>query len=457
MFGVKDILEATEGALLQGSLKTEFSSVSTDTRSLKRGALFIAIIGKNFDGHNFIESAHSLGAKGAVMSEEKTLSSDGAFALIKVKDTIKALAEIAKYHRKRFDIPVIGITGSNGKTTAKEMVACLLSKRYNVLKNEGTENNFIGVPKTLLKLNDSCEFAVLELGSTHPGEIAYLSEVIQPNCGVVLNIGHSHLEFFEKLENVRKEKVSLLARLGTDGVAVVNGDDPGLVKEAEGICEDVVTFGLGRHCRYTASDIEETSSGIGFAVNKKYTFNMKILGKHNIYNALASIAVASLYGVTSDEIKEAFDNYRLPAMRMEFTEIEGIRFIFDCYNSNPTSMSSALETLAGLNGRGRKIIVAGDMLELGQDAASLHRQVGKLAARAKANVLVGVGPLSRFILEGAQEEGIDGEALLHFENSVDAAKALKDILKEGDLVLVKGSRDMKMEEIRKCFITCFTR
>ena len=459
MFDVKAVLEATEGKLLSGKSEAAFLGISTDTRRLKRGELFVAIKGRVFDGHDYIQEARSKGAGGAVVSQDRDFANlnRSDFVLIKVSDSIKALGDIANFHRRKFDIPIIAITGSNGKTTVKEMLASILMDTYKVLKNEGTENNFIGVPLTLLKLNSSYEIAVVELGTNHFGEIARLAEIVQPSCGVVINIGPSHLEFFNSVDNIRQEKLSLLKRLGSDGISIVNGDDENLVKGAKDLCAEVITFGLNTNCNFSATKIKDYESGIKFILNDRHRFHLKILGRHNIYNALASIAVGSLYGVNVDEMAEELENFKLPNLRMEYEVIDGIEFIFDCYNSNPVSMASAIESLKGINDSKRKIIIAGDMLELGEGSPDFHKQVGRHAAVVKVDILVGVGPLSRFILEGAQEEGQGGLSLLHFENSTDAAKALKNILKAGDLVLVKGSRAIKMEEIKKCFTTFFTR
>ena len=337
------------------------------------------------------------------------------------------------------------------------MAAAILAKKYSVLKNEGTENNFIGVPLTLLRLNSAYEIAVLELGSSHSGEIARLSEIVQPSCGVIVNAGPAHLEFFNTVDNVREEKLSLLKRLGSDSVSVVNGDDAQLVKEAKAMCAEVVTFGLSAGCDFRAADVKEGEDGIDFTLNSGHRSHLNLLGRHNIYNALGGVAISSLYGVSAEEAAAVLKDFRLPKLRMEFIEEGGIKFIFDCYNSNPSSMAGAIETIKGMNPSGRKIVVAGDMLELGGAGPDLHKKIGRLAAEAKVDILMSVGPLSRFILEGAQEEGIGGDSLLHFDNSVAAAKALKDMLKVGDLVLVKGSRGMKMEEIKRCFTTSYTR
>lgn len=456
MFSAKDIIEATEGLLMNGDTGTRFSGVSTDTRKIEEGSLFIAIKGPNFDGHDFAAEAAKKGAFGAVVSRD-IMPPNSDFIVIKVKETVKALGDIAGFHRGRFDIPVIALTGSNGKTTAKEMLALILSAKYRVLKNEGTENNYIGVPQTLLKLNKDYDIAVAELGTNHPGEIAYLADIVRPNCGMIINIGPSHLEFFGSVENVLREKLDLLKRLGEDAPAVVNGDDAGLVAGAKKICEEVLTFGLGEDCDFTAGQIHESDCGINFALNGTYLVKLRMLGRHNVYNALAAIAAASLYGIGSEAAAKALEGFVPPKLRMEYQKCDGIEFIFDCYNSNPASLKSAIETLRDMEAGKRKVLIAGDMLELGASAQELHREIGRFAAKAKVDIFVSVGPLSGYILEGAQEEGIGGKSLLRFENSVEAAKALKDILRKGDLVLVKGSRGMKMEEIKKCFITCSTR
>lgn len=441
MLSAKDILEASEGRLINGEAAVRFPHISTDTRNIEKGSLFIAIKGPNFDGHDFIADAAKKGARGAVVSRDLLPPGDD-LVIVKVKDTVKALGDIAKFHRSRFDIPVIALTGSNGKTTTKEMLALILSVKYNVLKNEGTENNFIGVPQTLLRLNGTHDIAVIELGTNHPGEIGYLADIVQPNCGMIINIGPSHLEFFGSIENIRKEKLDLLKRIGEDGSAVVNGDDAELMDVARKMCERVVTFGYGGDCDFMAEKVQ---------------IKLRALGRHNVHNALAAIAAASLYGIGPETAGRALEDFVLPKLRMEFTSCDGISFIFDCYNSNPASLKSAIETLRDMEPYERKVLVAGDMLELGEAAPALHREIGRFAAKAKVDLFVSVGTLSGYILEGAQEEGIGGRSLLRFEDSVEAAKALKEILAKGDLVLVKGSRGMKMEEIKKCFITCSTR
>ncbi|MFH0771822.1 MAG: UDP-N-acetylmuramoyl-tripeptide--D-alanyl-D-alanine ligase [Candidatus Omnitrophota bacterium] len=465
MFDVKDILEATGGALLTaGSQGARFSGVSTDTRTLKTEALFIAIKGLNFDGHNFINEAKLKGAIGAVVSRDFSCryfpAADkemAGFVLIKVSDTIKALGDIAKFHRKRFNIPIVAVTGSNGKTTTKEMLAVLLAGRYNALKNEGTENNLIGASQTLLRLNNNFDIAILEFGTNHFGEIARLSEIASPSCAVILNAGYSHLEYFGSVDNVRLEKLSILKQMEGDYFCAVNGDDPALLKGAESVCAGAVSFGLGPRCKFRATSITEDEGRVKFILNEKQKFSLKIPGRHNVHNALAAIAVGSLLGLEFEDMARALERFALPKMRMEFVTLSGIRFIFDCHNSNPSSMACAIETLSGMGSPGRKILVAGDMLELGVKGPDFHKEIGRLAARSKVDMLVGVGPLSRFILDEARNEGVDDESLLHFDNSKEAGKGLKDMFREGDLVLVKGSRGLKMEEIRRCFTTCCIR
>ncbi|MDD4879903.1 MAG: UDP-N-acetylmuramoyl-tripeptide--D-alanyl-D-alanine ligase [Candidatus Omnitrophica bacterium] len=456
MFSAKDILEATGGQLVNGTRECVFSHISTDTRKIEKGSLFIAVKGPNFDGHDFVCEAASKGAGAAVVSRDMP-SPKAGFSVILVKDTVKALGGIAKLHRSRFDIPVIALTGSNGKTTTKDMLALILSSKYKVLKNEGTENNFIGVPQTLLKLNEEHEIAVIELGTNHAGEIGYLADIVQPNCGMILNAGPSHLEFFGSVENVRKEKLDLIKRVGEDGSAVVNGDDPELVEAAKKMCDEVVTFGFNEDCDFTAENVRESDCGISFALNDTYAVKLRMLGRHNVHNASAAIAASSLYGIGTKSAVKALEGFVLPKLRMEYEKCGGIDFIFDCYNSNPASLESAIGTLRDMEPYKRKVLVVGDMLELGEAGPELHREAGRFAAKSKIGLLVSVGTLSGYILEGAQEEGIGGMSLLRFADSVEAAKALKNILKQGDLVLVKGSRGMKMEEIKKCFTTCSTR
>jgi UDP-N-acetylmuramoyl-tripeptide--D-alanyl-D-alanine ligase len=369
---------------------------------------------------------------------------------IKVKNTTHALGDIARYRRKQFHIPLIAVTGSNGKTTTKEMIACVLSKKFKVLKNEGTKNNQVGVPLTLLRLDSSYNIAVLELGTNHPGEIEYLTKVCQPNIGVITNIGPSHLEFLHSLKGVFREKHKLLESLGNPYLAVLNCDDAYLRKEALKKNKRPFIFGFGRrnHSDFSVSDVRHLSNRLEFRVNQKYKFTLDTLGYYNIYNALAAIAIARIFGMDYKDIASQLANFDFPQGRLKLIQLKQANFIDDTYNSNPFSLRQALDALANFTNKGRKIFVMGDMLELGRGAEPFHRQAGRRLAEI-CDALITVGTLSKFAAGAALSYGFDARNIF----SCSSAKAAREILLNkiapgpDDIVLVKGSRAMKMEEI----------
>jgi UDP-N-acetylmuramoyl-tripeptide--D-alanyl-D-alanine ligase len=450
MFRVSELLKATKGRLASGKKNTAATGISLDSRTIKAGEAFISIKGNNFDGHAFIGEAVKRGAK-AVITQSLNypitqLPKDVSF--IQVKDTTKALGDIARSQREKFDLPVIAVTGSNGKTTAKEMIAWVLSKEFKVLKNEGTKNNHIGLPQTLLALDSSYDFAVLEAGTNHPGEIEYLAKICRPNIGVITNIGHSHLEFLKDLKGVYREKCSLLKYLRKPNVALLNADDALLKNRIDKKEKGVVTFSFGIKNRadFFASDIRRDNGKIEFSVNAKFRFTLNALGYHNIYNALIAISTARLLGLEYGDIAGSLASFSLPQNRLNLIELKKIKFINDTYNSNPVSLKQALDALHNFRVRGRKIFIMGDMLELGPQKESFHYQVGSFAAGI-CDVLVTVGELSKKAAQGARESG--------FKNIFVCATSLeaRDILFKKiapcpeDVVLVKGSRSMKMEEV----------
>lgn len=427
-------------------MKIANGPISINSRTIKKGETFIAIKGAAFDGHDFVGEAFKRGASKAIISRGVRVASKYKNRLIKVKDTVEALGEIAKSHRARFKIPVIAITGSNGKTTAKDMAYAVLSAKYRVLKNETSKNNLIGLPLTLLKLRRKHQVAVVEMGMNRRGEIAKLSKIAKPQIGVITNIGPAHLEFLGKLKNVFAAKSELLRGLSAGDTAILNKDDRYLSHIKRLKCRRIY-FGIEKDCAFRAKNLAHKGNRWFFSLGRK-RFELSPLGKHNIYNALVAIALARQFGVDFTTIGKRLKLFKkAPPMRLEFKNIRGLEILDDSYNSNPLSMERALDTLAGYDTKGRRIIVSGDMAELGKRAKVLHEEIGRKIANTPADFLITLGPLSKFTKNGASKNGMSG--LYHAESHDDAADFLKKTAKRGDVVLVKGSRAMQMEKVVK--------
>ncbi|MDD4900329.1 MAG: UDP-N-acetylmuramoyl-tripeptide--D-alanyl-D-alanine ligase [Candidatus Omnitrophica bacterium] len=453
MFKCNELVKATNGRLVSGRNGLLLKGVSIDSRKVKRGGIFIAIKGEKFDGHDFIADAVKKGASCiiAVHGTRYTLPIDKKIAIIEVEDTVKALGEIAGLHRRKFDIPVIAITGSNGKTTTKEMVASVLSASFNVLKNSGTFNNHIGLPLTLLELNAKHDIAVLEIGTNHFGEVEYLAKVCRANIAIITNIGQSHLKYFGNLEGVFREKISLLKYLEHPAIAVLNADDAYLSKLlARSKKNFTLSFGLKKNADFFAGQGSLSSKGMRFRVNKKDEILLKALGKHNIYNALAAIGVARIFGLSYKQIARQLSKFSLPKSRLNPLSFKGVRFIDDSYNSNPLSLGQALDTLADLKVKGRKIFVMGDMLELGEEESSLHRNFGEKIAKA-CDAFIAVGKLSHLAASSARDSGLADSFIFSCGSCAEAREFLFKKLSPNreDVVLIKGSRSMRMEEVLK--------
>jgi len=456
MFKVNELLEATGGRFIAPVNAVNIEGISIDSRTIKPQDAFIAIKGSNFDGHNFLAEAIRKGASciikeaAAKKLPQKVKGKTGKIACIEVKDTVKALGDIARFQRKKFDIPVVAVTGSNGKTTVKEMLAHVLSKKFKVLKNEGTKNNQIGLPLTLINLNSSHDAAVLEVGTNHFGEVNYLTRICRPNIGIITNIGPSHLEYLRNLAGVFREKYKLIENLEKPYVAVLNADDDLLRKKVSANAGKTIILGFGmkNHCDFFAAHIKNISRGLEFRIKQKYRFTLKTLGYYNISNALAAIVVARLFGIKYSDIAGKLATFDFPQGRLKFIKINNINFIDDTYNSNPLSLSHALNLLADFKTKGKKIFVMGDMLELGNYKERFHYQAGQEAAQC-CDIFITVGRLSRLAAEAAKDSSFDPKNILTCQTAGQARDILfkKVSLKKDDIVLVKGSRLMKMEEI----------
>jgi len=444
-FGIGDILEATGGCLTKGEAGLAVTNISTDSRTLNKGDLFVALVGEKFDGHNFISQALKRGASGVVVSRD--IQDIDPQIIIIVNDTLKALGDIARAYRKRFDIPFIGITGSNGKTTTKDMTWTVLSRKYSVLKNEGNLNNAIGVPLTLFQLSKTHEVAIIEMGTGSPGEMGHLIEIVCPDIAVMTNVGPTHLEFFGSIENIAAEKAILTKAANS---AVLNADDPLVLAMSENIHGRIIYYGLAK-ADVIADGIDQDKQGMvsfNLAINgETIRIELPHIGIHSVYNCLAAASVGVLFDIDLVEIKRALELSTGVPKRMEKFMVNGFTIIDDTYNSNLASLRAALNALTNMKSDGRRIAVIGDMLELGDLSDKLHWEAGLFIADSSVDLLLTVGDRATRIADAALFSGISKDKVFAFKDNSEVALQLHAILHDGDTVLIKGSRGMKMEQI----------
>jgi len=447
MFSIPEIIKVTEGKFIGKKICSCPAHISLDTRQIKEDEIFLAIKGKNFDGHDFVKEAVKKKAKAVIL--EKLPPEIIPIPIILVKDTIRALSQLAAYQRKKFSPILVAITGSNGKTTTKEMLAFLLSTKYKVLKNEGTQNNQIGLPLTLLKLEESHKVVVLELGTNHFGEIDYLSKIASPNIGVILNIGPAHLEAFKNIKGVYKEKSTLIRNLIYPCIGVLNNDDPLLRADLNKKRKEfLVGFGLKGKTDFQAKVLKIKDDYIEFLLHQ-HKLSLHTLGVSNIYNALAALAVCRLLGLDYRLLSSKMKKFLFPVQRLQIKKIKSTTFIDDTYNSNPVSLKEALDALKRIKNKGRKIAVLGDMWELGEKSYQMHQEAGKQFLEI-CDIIIGVGKYFSTLKETLKNNHNKVELF----SCVDALQA-KDILfkyikpTKNDIILVKGSRIMRMEEVIK--------
>lgn len=451
-----EILKATGGSLLCGDLQHVFSGISIDSRTIASGDLFVAIQGQVHEGHKFIPGIIDKGIQGIIVNESKTGELPvpdwrrKGIVSIAVKDTTKALGDLAAFNRRRSNASVIAITGSNGKTTTREMTAALLSRRFNTLSTRGNLNNHIGLPLTLLRLNPQHQWAVLELGMNHPGEIGLLTQICSPEIGVITNISSAHLEGLGSIDGVMRAKGELLEKIKPGGTAVLNADDPKVSALASRTNLDTIFFGLSQKASVRALSIKATGTENHFRLALP-TENLPIIlgipGEFMISNALASAAVGFKLGLTGTEIKGALENFKPVNGRMNILKTrKGVNIIDDSYNANPASMHAAITTMKALKGKSRSIVVAGDMLELGNQAESLHKMIGTFAAKSNIARLYITGDFAGHVKAGALEQNMKVQDIFTGTKE-EILIDIKARLLPGDWVLIKGSRAMKMEKI----------
>jgi UDP-N-acetylmuramoyl-tripeptide--D-alanyl-D-alanine ligase len=460
-FTTADILAATHGTLVQGEPGAAFAGVSTDSRTCQAGDLFVPLKGERHDGHFYIPKALERGVRG-VLAEEKWLSGEGAMGqrplppplkeatLIAVADTLTALGDLARTWRSRFSLPVVSITGSCGKTTAKEMTAAVLSRAFRVLKNDLNLNNLIGLPQTLLKLDASYDAAVVEMGMNRFGEIRRLTEISQPTVGVLLNVFPAHTEGVGCVEGVACAKGELIGGLPDAAVLVYNADDPRVSCRARFFPGRAIGFGLGRGAQLQARSRQSQGQSGQTAVLawQKQTWPLKLAasGVHQLYNALAATAAGLALGLPPAETARALADFQPIQRRSQLVTLpSGVHLLNDCYNANPGSMASALKTLIELKGSGRAAAALGDMLELGRHSEAEHHKLGKLAATLGVDFLVVYGNFRNQVVGGATEGGLPEACVIPVAERDEGARILQGYLRPGDWLLVKGSRSMRME------------
>lgn len=442
MFSTTEIASAVGGVLVGND--AEVASVSTDTRSIEKNALFIAVKGERFDGNDYIQAAAQNGAA-AVISDRELNSVQADIPIIYVEDSRTAQLKLARYHRDKFSVKLCGVTGSVGKTSTKDMIFAVLSAGFNTLKTEGNFNNDIGLPRTLFRLNDEYGAAVIEMGMSDRGEISALSSAARPDCAVITNIGWCHIENLKTRENILAAKLEILDGASPDAPLIVCGDDEFLGKiSAERIgSRRLVKYGFGEENDVRAENVRHVDGGEEFTLcynNAEYSAKVPAVGEHHVLNALAAFAVGISFGMSPDAIVPAFMRYEASGMRQKIERRGSLTVILDCYNASPTSMKSALSVLSTMGGR--KLAVLGDMLELGEKSRELHAGLAELSSLADSFFLYG-GEMAALRDELTKK----GVPVTQSENKEELTKALLQSIKSGDAILFKGSRGMKLEEI----------
>ncbi len=456
-FTLKEIASAVGGEILQGKPEQSYRSVSTDTRKIQPGCLFIALQGERFDAHDFCTEAVSQGAGGLLVSRRLSDLEDQQIPVILVKDTLKALQALARHNRRTAGIPVIAVTGSVGKTSTKDMLAAVLAQKYQVHKTGGNYNNEIGLPLTLLDLVPEHQVAVVEMGMRAQGEIRDLAWIAEPNIGVITNIGETHIEILGSVANIAAAKGELITALPATATVVLNGDDSWLRSLGATFTGKVLYYGFGEANQLRALDWQTVGAegcqftleiqGSGNQTPSSWSVQLPVWGRHNVQNALAAAGVGLELGLSPQEICNGLAQVKLSAMRLQVSTAQPWVVINDAYNANPASTCAALTVLGAYPCTGKRLAVLGNMLELGAEAERGHRSVGAAAAELGVDTLVTLGDLAGWIAEEALRQGMAPAQVTAYQDKALVVEFLKKILQPGDVLLVKGSRGMKMEEI----------
>ena len=452
---VKKIQEICNAELLTKNIENIINKYTIDSRDVEINDCFISIKGKNSDNNKYLKMALEKGASVCLVQDypiEELLEKYADRTIIKVEDTVKAIQQIAKYKRDLYNIPVVAITGSVGKTSTKDIIASVLGQKYNVLKTEGNYNNHLGVPLTLLRLKNHTA-AVIEMGMNHFDEIRVLTKIARPTVAVITNIGTSHIGNLGSRENILKAKLEILEGLQHNGSIIINNDNDLLHNWAQTVDNsNIFTYGIENKSLFTAKDINEKKNQSEYKINiegKEYNVEVPVMGRHFVYNSLCAIAVAQALNIEPKKVIKGIKTFELTAKRMDFRNLNnGAVVLADYYNASYDSMKSALEVVRDYKAN-RKIAVLGDMLELGQYSEKLHNDVGEEVYKNKIDILITVGKLSKYTAKTAQKLGT--KEIYECENNLEAIQILKNTIKEGDLILLKASNGMKFGEILKSF------
>src|SRR5437868_8360388 len=448
---ILQIAELSGAKLEQGDGKILIERISTDSRTIKKGDLFVALRGENFDGHKFVEATAKAGAAGAIIDLKWNGKIPAKFAIIRAEDTLLAYQNLAANYRKALSIKVLAITGSNGKTSTKDFAASVLGRKFRVTKTQGNFNNHVGLPRTILEATSNDEVAVWEIGMNHPGEVAPLAKIAAPNAAIITNIGVAHIEFMGTREAIAKEKGALAEAVPAEGTVILNADDP----FSQGIAEQRrahVIFAGTKEGTVRAIDIQQSADGSEFTIIEgahRCRAQLPVPGIHMVQNALLAIAAGRIFGLSLEEAAAGLASAPLTKARLQIKEIKGVQFLDDSYNANPDSMKAALQTLVELDADGQRIAVLGEMLELGQETQRGHEEVGEAAAAFGIDQLIGIGEMGAVISRAAEKAGLENSSIV--ESTSEAADLLIDLAAPGDLVLIKGSRLARTEDVIEAF------
>ena len=447
---VKDIINKFGGKLLIGNENLILENFSKDTRTINQNDVYIGIKGENFDGNNYYEEAFNKGASCCILDnidDNIDLSKYKDKTIIKVEDTIKYIQELARYKRSMYDIPVIAVTGSVGKTSTKDIIYEVVKTKYKTLKTEGNQNNHIGLPFTILKLKDE-EVLVTEMGMNHLGEISLLASIAKPTIAVITNIGTAHIGNLGSRENILKAKLEITEPLSKDNTLIINNDNDLLHKEVNNLKEkyNLVTIGINNKSDYNATDIKDNIFSCSFKINNN-NININVGSEAFIYNSLVAYAVGQTLKIESDKIAKAINNFKLSPHRLEKIEINNnITLIDDTYNANLDSMINSLSILSKVTNR-RRVAILGDILELGSFSEEIHRNIGKNININKLDILITIGSESKYIREEAINNLFPKNKIYSYNNYQEALNKIQDILKENDIVLLKASHGMQLTKI----------
>jgi len=445
------IAELAQAAVSSGDGNAPVEKISTDSRTIKLGELFVALRGENFDGHNFVESVAKTGGAGAIVDLNWKGEIPANFAIIRVEDTLRAYQNLAANYRKSLSLKVLAITGSNGKTSTKDFAAAVLAHRFRVTKTQGNFNNHVGLPRTMLEATSRDEVAVWEIGMNHPGEVAMLAKLAAPDAAIITNIGVAHIEFMGSREAIAAEKGALAKAVAPDGTVILNADDPFSKKIAVGTRAKVVFAGTTEGT-VRASEITQSAAGTDFTILEgahRCRAQLPVPGLHMVQNALLAVAAGRMFGLSLEDCAAGLAAAPLTKARLQIKRIRGVQFIDDSYNANPESMKAALHTLVELDADGKRIAVLGEMRELGEESARGHREVGETAAELGVDQLIAIGDMAAVIAEAARNAGLQNTSIARSTN--EAAELLGEIAASGDLVLIKGSRAARTERVIEAF------